>query len=298
MLQPLDFAGIGGLSYDIVLQVERLPASDAKLPAQLLGVLPGGFIANATCAAARLGLNAGYAGWVGDDAQGAMLREDFERYSVDTGGLVAVAGQPTPFTVIMVAGDERAIVVPSSPLYDLTPDEQQLALARRAKTVLTYPRDADWCRRIADAAHENGGLLALDVESMPLSGRVIAALGLADVIFLAGDTVGNDMALAQSLSVRRWVIVTAGRDGAYGFVDGAGPVHQPAFPAAVKDTTGAGDCFHAALLASRLWGSAMPDALRFAAAAAAIKVQSVGARGGLPTRAQADRLIAENEGNP
>ncbi|MFO7320225.1 MAG: carbohydrate kinase family protein [Chloroflexota bacterium] len=287
MTDFFDFAGVGGLSYDIVLQVDHLPATDSKLPGRLLGFLPGGFIANATCAAARLGLRAGFAGWIGGDDQGVMLRDDFERFGVDVGGLTVVAGEATPFTVILVAGDERAIVIPDSPLYHLPPEDRQLEMARQARQVLTYPRDAAWCQQIAAAARANGGVLALDVERMPAMAATREALALADVLFLADASVREqDWATARSLSFGRWVIVTAGREGAYGFVDGSGPLHQPAYPAAAIDTTGAGDCFHAALLAARHWGDSLPEALRFAAAAAAIKVESVGARGGLPTREQ------------
>jgi sugar/nucleoside kinase (ribokinase family) len=57
------------------------------------------------------------------------------------------------------------------------------------------------------------------------------------------------------------------------------------------DTTGAGDCFHAALIAARLDGATLHEALAFATAAASIKVQHWGARGGLPTRPEVEALL-------
>lgn len=295
MAKLFDFIGVGGLSYDLVLQVDRLPSSDDKIPGSLVGKLPGGFIANATCAAARLGLNVGYIGWVGEDADGDMLADEFVRYGIDIGGLKKVPGEATPFTVILVKDDgERAIVIPSSALYHQDLSEAQLAYAAQASIILTYPRDEAWCRLLADAAHGNDGLLALDVESSsPMRGdALLMAIGLADVVFVSEGSLPllGDVSL-EHLAERRWVIMTAGKRGSYGLAPGLHErIYQPALPVQAMDTTGAGDCFHAGVLASRHQGASLTEALAFASAAAAIKVQHRGARGGLPTRAEVETL--------
>jgi ribokinase len=54
----------------------------------------------------------------------------------------------------------------------------------------------------------------------------------------------------------------------------------------VVDTTGAGDCFAAALSWALGMGQALGDAARFASRAAALSVTAPGARGGLPTHAE------------
>ncbi|MBN1201087.1 MAG: carbohydrate kinase family protein [Anaerolineae bacterium] len=293
-----DFLGVGGLAVDLTLQVDQLPTADGKYPAGPVARLPGGFIGNATCAAAHLGLRTGYAGWVGDDADGTLLHADFVRWGVDPAGLVRVPGEPTPVTIVITSADgERLILLPSCALYHapLTPD--QIALARRAQIVYTFPRDVPWCEALLNAAHDGGGQLALDVEtSAPLQGddlrRMVQA---ADVAFLTR----RSLAAVGAASIRdlaaapgQWIILTAGSRGAYGFEAGRKkPVFQPALPVRVVDTTGAGDCFHAALLAARLDGASLSDALAFAAATAAIKIQHHGARGGLPTRAEVHTLL-------
>jgi ribokinase len=77
-------------------------------------------------------------------------------------------------------------------------------------------------------------------------------------------------------------------------VHAGGEVHeQAAVPVdKVVDTTGAGDCFTAAFAVARLEGKAAPAALRFAATAAAICVQRAGAMPSLPSRQEADDLVA------
>jgi sugar/nucleoside kinase (ribokinase family) len=287
-MKTLDFIGVGGLSYDLVLRVERLPSTDDKIPGKLVGRLPGGFIANATCAAARLGLKAGYIGWAGEDAEGEMLAADFARYEIHLAGLAHVPGEATPFTVVLVNDDgERAIVIPSFTLYQQSLTEAQIAFAQRAHIVFTYPRDGNWCQALADAAHTDGGIFALDVESTsPMMGIALqAAIEDTDVLFVTDSSLPlTGVSSIVEIAGPQWIVMTAGKSGAYGYEAGFEQVvHQPAFFVEVADTTGAGDCFHAAVLAARYGGASLPEALAFASAAAAIKIQREGARGGLPT---------------
>lgn len=299
MSERYDFLGVGGLAVDWLIAIDRpLPLADEKVPARLVGKLPGGFIANATCAAARLGLRAAYGGWVGDDADADLLADDFRAHGVDPAGLVRVSGAVTPFTVVITdEAARRAILLPDSPLYHqpLTPDH--LALAGRSRVVYTYPRDAAWVEALANAAHAGGGLFALDVESaVPLRGAALrAAIDRAEIVFAPHETLAALHAgpLRELVRPEQWIVMTGGGEGAWGIAAGmAEPVHQPARPVQAVDTTGAGDCFHAALIAARLDGASLADALAFASAAAALKVQHRGARGGLPARAEVQAFLA------
>lgn len=297
MAHQFEFVGVGGLAYDLLLQVQRLPLSDEKYPAQLIGKVPGGFIANATCAAARLGLKTGYIGWVGDDAEGDMLRADFEDYRVDVTGLASVPGQTTPFTVVITdRTGKRSIVLPSFPLYDANLDVDQLAVAASARVVYTLPRDLTWCARLRQVTLDSGGLFALDVENaVTMRGDELRDVArLADVLFLTASSIRllGAKSVKQVAAGRQWVIMTAGSKGAYGIQAGMRrPAYQSARKVQVVDSTGAGDSFHAALIAAKLDGADVQEALRFAAAAASITVQHRGARGGLPTRAEVERLL-------
>ena len=297
MTWDYDCIGVGGLSYDLVLSVERLPLADEKYPAEMVGRLPGGFIANATCAAGRLGLRAAYAGWAGTDAEGDLLRDDFLRWNVDPVGLRCVAGEVTPFTVVITdnAG-RRAILLPPFPLYHADLDSDQCALVRRARVILSFPRDAAWCAVLAAAARASGGLLALDVEKgAGLRGEALStAMQQAAIVFITrsgAKTLGLPP-LPDLVQPGQWIIMTAGGRGASGLEYGRRrAVFRRALDVTPVDTTGAGDCFHAALIAARLDGAALGEALDFANAAAAIKVQQRGARVGLPTRAEVTALL-------
>jgi sulfofructose kinase len=60
----------------------------------------------------------------------------------------------------------------------------------------------------------------------------------------------------------------------------------------VIDTTGAGDAFHGAFAAALAAASSWSDILRFASAAGALCCTKLGARPGLPDRAQIQAVLA------
>jgi len=68
--------------------------------------------------------------------------------------------------------------------------------------------------------------------------------------------------------------------------------HVPAFRVRPVDTTGAGDAFAGALAAALTEGRPLEDAVRFAAAAAALAVTRPGAQAALPDRQEVDGFLA------
>ncbi len=300
---PYDFIGVGGVGVDLTLSVDSLPLGDAKIPAQLIGYLPGGFIANATCAAARLGLRAGFVGWVGDDPHGALLRRDFERWGVDYTGLDTLPDMATAFTVVITdARGDRCILLPDTPIFRQSPSPRQIELAAQARLIYSYPRDRAWCETLIHAAQRGGSGLALDIESvndMPPD-ELRHVIEQAALVFLSAETLTRlgESSIEALAGPNRWIMLTAGSHGAYGAGgEWAVRVFVPAHPVAhVVDTTGAGDAFHAAVIAAYLDGAALPDALAFGAAAAALKIQHRGARGGLPARAEVNNLLHGKDG--
>jgi ribokinase len=67
----------------------------------------------------------------------------------------------------------------------------------------------------------------------------------------------------------------------------------PGFEVEAVDTTGAGDTFNAAFAVALAEGARLPDAARFANAAAALSVTRPGAQNSIPRRAEVDALLAE-----
>lgn len=87
------------------------------------------------------------------------------------------------------------------------------------------------------------------------------------------------------------VVITRGAQGAELHVAGQAPVHVDPFPSHVIDTTGAGDAFNGALAWALAEGRPLHEAVRLAAAAGALATRALGARAGLPDRAELEEML-------
>ena len=87
--------------------------------------------------------------------------------------------------------------------------------------------------------------------------------------------------------------MTLGERGAVVFHGGAF-IESPAFavPGGCRDTTGAGDAFHAGFIYGMLAGEEIEGCLTLGCAVAALKCRALGARTALPTAQELERLLS------
>jgi sulfofructose kinase len=284
---------VAGVDADLVLTVDRLPSFDEKVIGRLVGRLAGGPAANAACAASRLGLRVAALATVGDDEAAQIIIDGYTQFGVDT-ALIEVAPDATsPFTVILIdpTGEKAIVVVPGSPpRYRVDRVEQAL---RRARAMYMMPGDHAQFLDLARLAHASGAEVMIDVESTvgfepALLERLLAAVDIAsfnqDGFIAATGEQPTPAALRRLLDYGpHTVVVTKGAQGALAATADR-VAGWPGYRVEVADTTGAGDTFNAAFLCATFDGLALEQRLRFANAAAALSVTSIGPRGRLPTR--------------
>lgn len=187
-------------------------------------------------------------------------------------------------------------------------EEDGLRQALRASAlVYLMPYDLDEYRSVARLARAEGVDVAIDVEPAVVGhgGGLRPLLADADIVMLnaagfeagTGQPAGHDAMRALLAFGPRVVVVTRGAAGALA-VTGEGSARTAACPAEVVDTTGAGDGFNAAFLAACLRGRPLQDALRFAAAAASLGIEAVGARTALPTWEAVTTRLSAGTGRP
>lgn len=96
----------------------------------------------------------------------------------------------------------------------------------------------------------------------------------------------------------RTAVIKLSASGALELAEGAAPLRRPALPVAtVVDPVGAGDAFAAGYIAARLEGLDGAAALELGNACGASAVATLGDQTGLPTRAEADRLVRSVAGD-
>lgn len=271
----------GSLNVDLAVRLVRHPGADETIAAHELGVFLGGKGANQATAAARLGAFTAMIGAVGDDEHGRMLRHGLQRNGVDI-AFVETLGTTSGLAIPLVAddGDVRIVIVAgANGLVDS-------ALAERARAhlcstaVLLLQGELDSAASAAAAAVVRGAGGTVIFSPAPVRRDAALVAAHADLI-IANRVEAAQLGLDQG---RPDVVITLGEDGA---LVGGRPV--PAFPAVVRDPTGAGDAFAAAVAVALARGVDLLEAVRHGCAAGACAVEIDGAEPSFPT---AERLAA------
>jgi sulfofructose kinase len=291
---------VGHAALDRIYRIDAFPAEPTKVRALEHVEAGGGMAANAAATIAKLGGKAELWSRTGDDAAGSAIRAGLKADKVDVRYIQAFDGARSSTSAIIVDGrGERLIVgqrdagMPSGtswlPLERIKEADAVLGdvrwleglrtvFARARKEKVPTVLDADLGAREALA-----GILALTDYA------VFSAPALRD--FAPANT--DDERLGHVLSLGpRHAGVTLGREGYQWREAGGAKGHVPAFAVSVTDTTGAGDAFHGAFALMVAEGRPTTDGARAAAAVAALKCTRLGARAGLPSRAELDAFLA------
>jgi len=286
---------VGSVNVDLVVTVPQLPRPGETVAGGTFSRGGGGKGGNQAAAAARLGAETAFVGLVGDDDFGRSARADLERAGVATVGL-GVAASPTGVAAILVDGHgENCIAVASGANADLGPEQVEAAFAglgdAYAVVVTSFEIPEAAVRAAARLAGERGwGLVVNPAPARPVAPDVLAAT----TVLTPNEHEVGELAPDPTALLRAGVGAVAVTQGGAG-VDvwtAGGQWHQPAFPAQVVDTTGAGDAFTAAAATALARGLDLRAAVRFAAAAGALATQAPGARGGLATTQEVLALLA------
>ncbi|MBA2306500.1 MAG: carbohydrate kinase family protein [Acidobacteria bacterium] len=297
--------GLGDAGVDVVLHIPRLPQHDEKILATRVERYPGGVIGNFLCALSRLGTASAFVGCLGNDGFGALVREGFDAFQVDTNRLIVKEGEETYFCVSMLddTGEKALVIAPTTTMFpapeDLTDDT-----VRGADLLHTTGLRIDTTLKAIALARRHGVKVSLDLEPSTLSrgeDRVRELLESSHLLFVNAHAIRGmfpgetDLRRAGLELLRhgpKMVVITQGGQGSL-VVTATETIRTPAFPVAVRDTTGAGDCFNAAFIHGHLEGWALERTALFATAAAAISITAVGAQSGLPTRQAVDEFLQQ-----
>ncbi|MFD6389618.1 ribokinase [Nocardia sp. NPDC060259] len=288
----MDFAAstvvvLGSVNMDLVTTTAQRPAPGETVLGSGFATVPGGKGANQAIAAARSGAPVRFLGAVGDDAFGTTLRSTLAEAGVDTALLRTVDGPSGVATIVVDGTGENSIIVvdgANGRVTDLTEDElAAIAAADILLCQLEIPLDT--VATAARHARASGTIVALN----PSPVQPLPAVLWADV----------DLAIVNSLEFERYsaelnqiphVVRTLGGDGAvYRSTDGT-EFAVAGRTVDVVDTTGAGDAFTGALVAT--WATGPHASVTWANAAGAVATTRLGASSSIPDRARIERALA------
>ncbi len=294
----VDLVGVGLNATDMMIRLPHYPALGSKVEFRSADVLTGGQVATAVAACQQWGLRTRYVGKIGDDQAAAIHRAEFDLLGVEA-HLVTALGCASQQAVILVddAG-ERTVLWKRDNRLTLRPEELQREWITNARALHVDGHDTAAATMAASWARDAGIPVVADLDD--LYSGVEDLLPKIDYLITSRDIPGRltgDQDLRQSLpAVRlrygcRLTAATLGHEGVLAW-DGSQFHYAPAFRVQPLDTTGAGDIFHAGFIYGLLQGWPLPRQLDFACAAAALNCTAAGARGGIRSVGNIEKLIA------
>jgi sulfofructose kinase len=292
-------ACVGIAVLDRIFSLAHLPTAPGKFFAHRMVEVGGGPAASAAVAIDRLGGAASLYARLGDDAAAAAIIAELEAYRVDASGVRRMPdARSTTAAILVERSGERLIVTHADPCLPADPSWLPLDRIAAAGCLLADVRWPQGAAAALAAAAARGLPSVLDADANPEPEAVRPLLSLATHIVFSEPGIAQATGLAdpaQALAAARrlapgWLAVTLGQRGALSLEPG-GIRHWPAFAVAAVDTIGAGDVFHGALALALAEAKPLPEAMRFAAAAAALKCARPGGRAGIPDRAAVARLL-------
>jgi ribokinase len=286
---------VGSANMDLVATAPVLPARGQTVLGRAFTTMAGGKGANQAVAAARAGADCTLIGAVGDDAFGVALRDGLRVSGVDA-ALVRTAAGPSGIALIAVGddGENQIVVVPGANGALTGLDERDLTAIRGADLLMAQLEVPVATVIEAAAAARDAGITVLlnAAPARELPGELLSAVDIllvneGEARAVAGRT---DNVLDALLELVPRVVLTLGaRGAAYADRDGT-RLSVPAPLVSAVDTTAAGDAFAGAFAVA--WAEARPvtEGLRWACAAGAACVRTLGAAGSLPNRTEIDEL--------
>lgn len=309
---PIECLSAGILFADVVgSPIERAPQAGELAPAERIDLSLGGCAANAALDLARLGVQVGAAGCVGNDVFGQFIVERLRTGGVDVAGVRALSGANTACTMIInVRGEDRRFVssiganaamevthLPQAWLaeasvfylggYLMLPGLETAALA----DVLRRLRNRG-CATVIDVVYV-GNPRSLDALSLilpytdyflPNDDEALALTGLSDPV---------EQAEAFRRMGAKTVVITRGAEGSV-IIGPEFRFRAGVYPTEFVGGTGAGDAFDAGLIMGILRREDPVGCVRWGSALGASCVRAASATDAVFTREEAEEFIARH----
>lgn len=299
--KDFDAVGFGLNAVDHLIVVPEYPAFDTKVRFTEYEKSAGGQTATAMVSLQRLGLKTAYAGRFGSDEAGRFGRETLEKESINLDFAQTIEGASNQVAFIIIDGrsGERTIIWDRDERLSYAADEAPVDLSSRGRVLHIDAHDPPACAAMARAGREVGTIVTADIDD--IYEGLPELLPLIDVLITSAEfphrlTGINDPRASLIETKARYgcpiVGATLGAEGALIYVDGQF-IKSPAFavPGGCRDTTGAGDAFHAGFIYGMLRDDDLETCMKLGNAVAALKCRALGGRAALPTESELKEFL-------
>ncbi len=300
---------VGSANVDLVLRTERMPIKGETLIGDAYGIFTGGKGFNQAVAAARLGADVTLIAKIGDDPFADILRTAMDTENINTEFVKADPETGTGVATIVVEpdGENSIIVVPRANMR-LTPadvDVAQNSIAEADVLLVQLETPIDTSAHAIEIAKGNETIVILDpAPARPLPASLLSQVDIlkpneVEAGVLTGRTVStpeDGVVAAKALQSQiasdgfSAVVLTLGQQGVLTYAQ-THKTHLPAIAVEAVDTTGAGDAFSGALATALAEDRELSEAVKFANAAGAAAVTTLGATPSMPKREKIEEIL-------
>jgi len=295
---------VGYNAFDVIVPVQDFPSPDDKAEVSRVITGGGGPGATASLGLARLGAAVKLLTPLTDDLPGRIQRRELLAGGVDLSLSPTVVGRESPKAVILVdeAKSQRTIFWSRGDVPHLETRHAVPKILDEVDLLYTDGHEAEVSIQLARAAKERGLPVVMDAGSVRArSGELVACC--TDVVSsrdfapsLTGHSAPMDALRALRDMGPARVAMTFGSQGVLGLENDL-PLPVPSFAVPVKDTTGAGDAFHAGYAFALARGLEFQACLDWGSAVAGLKCRDWGGRRGLPHLPEVLRLLETGQRN-
>ncbi len=303
-MNTFDVVGFGALNVDKLFKVNHIASAEEESFIESHEQSCGGSAANTCVGLARLGRTVGFVGKIGEDAEGRLLKADFEREGVDCAGIVhAKYGESGTVMGFVDEQGQRALYIHSGVNDAFAFEEINPKYVEGAKFVhlssFVGEKSFDAQKRLLNSlpgtvkvSFDPGMLYAKKGYSLlePIIEKADVMMpNRKELELISGKKTtaeGASYLVAKGVKV---VAVKLGEEGCY--VTNGKEHHQiEGFKVPVVDTTGAGDAFCAGFLLGLLERKSLLNCGRIGNFVASRCVTKMGARPGLPYKSDLELL--------
>lgn len=285
---------------DLTFRVDSVPVRGSKANATHLAEICGGNALNAAIAMARLGGRVAFAGPMGDarETSSGFILERMAAEGIDIRHIVRMPDAATPVSAIIIdATGERTLTIYRDPALWTVKLADAEELLADCQAVLVESRCGTFCIDLCAEARRRGIPVIVGVDrAMALTDGLLAA---ASHLLFSSEQVQETAGVADDGEALKrlagltpaFLAATRGPRGTIWLDEAATLEETPAFPVDAVDTLGAGDVFHGAFTLRLAKGGGVREALRFAAAAAALKCSRHGGGQAAPQRIEVEEFL-------
>ena len=300
--REFDAVGFGVNAVDHLIVVPSYPAFDTKVRFLEHAHAAGGQTSSAMVALRRLGLRTSYAGRFGSDDAGLLGLQSLRDEGVDVSRAEVVEGarNQIAFIIIDAQTGERTIIWDRDERLAYRREEAPEGFAARGRVLHLDAHDPPACVSVAREARAAGTIVSADIDN--IYEGLPELLPHLDVLITSAEFprrltgITDERAALVEVKTRlradALVGMTLGVRGAVLYHEGRF-VESPSFavPGGCRDTTGAGDAFHAGFIYGILQGEEIEACLTYGCAVAALKCRSLGARSALPVAQELNNFL-------